>query len=451
MTFHCWRIVWVAVTVIAGLDAAPLLAADPAYDPSQATPSIASNLPNNGDPTGARQWLSDHGITYGLIFTNDVLSNLSGGLKRGSLYQGKVEGQLTVDMEKLAGWQDLTLYANGFQIDNTGRIRRDYVGGINTIAAIEAVPTVRLSELWLERKFGNATIRAGQLAADSEFFYSEISAMFMQSDWPTIAAANLPSGGPAYPLSTPGVRVKYTTDSKDMTFLLAIFNGNPAGPGLGDPEIRNRYGLNFRLQDSPLIIGEAQFRANQDAGLARTLKLGAWDHLGQFDDQRHANDGSLLANPAGSGIPAKHRGDFGIYGIIDQQIYRPQNGAPDSGITVFSRASLSPSDRNLIDKYIDGGIVFAGLLPSRPKDRFGASVIYARYSEGARAFDQDRINFGLTMNPVRDYETSLELTYIAVLVPGWTLQPDFQIIWHPSGGQSARDAKVTSLRTVLKF
>jgi porin len=247
------------------------------------------------------------------------------------------------------------------------------------------------------------------------------------------------------------VRVNYTTDSKDMTFLLAIFNGNPAGPGLGDPEIRNPYGLNFRLHDQPLIIGEAQFRANQDAGLARTLKLGAWDHLGQFDDQRHANDGSLLANPAGSGISAKHRGDFGIYGIIDQQIYRPQNGAPDSGITVFSRASLSPSDGNLIDKYIDGGIVFAGLLPSRPKDRFGASVIYARYSEGARAFDQDRINFGLTMNPVRDYETSLELTYIAMLVPGWTLQPDFQIIWHPSGGQSARDAKVTSLRTVLKF
>ena len=53
--------------------------------------------------------------------------------------------------------------------------------------------------------------------------------------------------------------------------------------------------------------------------------------------------------------------------------------------------------------------------------------------------------------PVRDYETNLELTYIAMIVPGWTLQPDFQIIWHPRGGQSARDAKVMSLRSVLKF
>ena len=37
-----------------------------------------------------------------------------------------------------------------------------YVGGINTIAAIEAVPTTRLSEIWLEQKFANdkASIRA---------------------------------------------------------------------------------------------------------------------------------------------------------------------------------------------------------------------------------------------------------------------------------------------------
>ena len=32
--------------------------------------------------------------------------------------------------------------------------------------------------------------------------------MFLQSDWPTITAVNLPSGGPAYPLSTPGIRLK---------------------------------------------------------------------------------------------------------------------------------------------------------------------------------------------------------------------------------------------------
>jgi porin len=382
-----------------------------------------------------------------------VLSNLSGGNKRGTIDQGKLVGQLTVNLEKLAGWQDLTFYANAFQIHNTGRIRRDYVAGMNTLAAIEAKATARLSELWLEQKFlgGAASFRVGQLAADSEFFFSDLSNMFMQSDWPTIGAVNLPGGGPAYPLSTPGMRLKLDP-TKDTSFLLAVFNGDPAGSCAGDPDTCNRYGLNFRLRDPAFIIGEAQFKANQDkddSGLARTLKLGGWSHLGQFADQRFANDGTLLANPVGSGIPAQHRGDFGIYGVIYQQIYRLRGGAADSGVFVFSRASISPSDRNLVNVEIDAGIVFAGLIPSRPDDRFGASVIYARFSDSLRAFDQDQINLGVP-GFVRDYEANLELSYVAQIVPGWAMQPDLQYIWHPSG-QAGRDAKVMGVRSIWKF
>ena len=398
MMVRWWQVFGALFLVIVGLGAGPLWADDETSPAGPVKGSIATSFPQNGDPAGIRKTLGDRGITYALIYTNDALSNRSGGNKRGTIDQGKVEGQLTVDLAKLAGWQDLTLYSNAFQIHNTGRIRRDYVGGMNTIAAIEAAPSTRLSELWLERKFlgGGASVRVGQLAADSEFFFSDLSNMFMQSDWPTIAAVNLPSGGPAYPLSTPGARVKFNFGN-DASLLFAVFNGDPSGPGVGDADGRNRYGLNFRLRDPALIIGEAQFRFNHgkdDTGLASTLKFGAWRHLGQFDDQRFANDGSLLADPAGSGIAAKRRNDFGVYGIIDQQIYRPQHGAPDSGVSVFSRASLSPSDRNLVDKYIDGGIVFAGLIPNRPDDRFGASVIYARFSDSVRTFDQDQINFG---------------------------------------------------------
>jgi porin len=120
-----------------------------------------------------------------------------------------LEAQLLVDLEKLAGWKNWSFYANAFGIYNDGRIRRDYVGGMNTIAAIEATPTVRLSELWLERWVGPVSIRFGQLAADAEFFYSDLSQIFLQSDWATITAVNLPSGGPAYPLSAVGARIKY--------------------------------------------------------------------------------------------------------------------------------------------------------------------------------------------------------------------------------------------------
>jgi porin len=418
------------------------------------SPSIATSLPPNGDPTGARKWLAGHGVTYNLIYTNDVLANVHGGLRRGVIDQGKLEYNMTLDVEKLAGWQGLSFYTNAFQIHNTGRIRRDYVGGINTIAAIEAVPATRLSELWLEQKFWNgaASIRFGQLAADIEFFFSGLSFMFLQSDWATITAANLPSGGPAYPLSTPGVRLKIDP-TPETSLLFAVFNGDPAGPGEGDEQLRNRYGLNFRVRDPAFVMTEAQVRANQgkmDTGLARTLKLGAWGHLGTFDDQRYADDGTLLADPAGSGEPLKRRGNFGIYGVIEQQIFRPKGGDAESGISVFSRISASPSDRNPIDFYVDGGIVFAGMIPRRPDDKFGASAMYARFSDGVRASDRDWIALSGIPGVVRDFEANLELTYQAQIIPGWTVQPVVTFIWHPSGDAS-RNATITGVRSIWLF
>jgi porin len=417
-------------------------------------PSIATSLPQRGDPAGIRKWLADHGVVYSLIYINDVLANVRGGLKRGTIDQGKFEATLSVDLEKLAGLPGLSFFANAFQIHNTGRIRRDYVGGINTISNIEGAPSTRLSELWLEQKFANgaASVRVGQLAADVEFAFSDASAMFLQSDWPTIVASNLPSGGPAYPLSTPGVRLK-VDPNQNLSLLLAVFNGDPAGPGPGDEQLRNRYGLNFRLRDPALIMTEAQWRANQgkdDIGLARTLKLGGWAHLGEFDDQRFANDGTLLADSTGSGVPLRRRGNGGIYGVIDQQLYRPAGGGPESGVTLFGRVSVSPSDRNLVDTYVDGGIVFAGLIPNRPHDRFGASVIYARFSDSVRAFDQDLAAFGGVPVAIRDYEANLELTYVAQVIRGWYVQPTVQYVWHPEGDAS-RNALVTGVRSVWRY
>jgi porin len=417
-------------------------------------PSVATSLPHHGDASGIRKHLFERGFSYSLIYTNDLLSNLSGGTRRGTIDQGKLEAQFTFDLEKIAGWKDLTLYANAFATHNTGRMRRDYVGGLNTIAAIEANPSIRMSELWVERKFmdGAASFRIGQLVADNEFFFSDLSNIFMQTDWPTITAVNLPGGAPAYPLSTPGARVKFDV-APGVSLLAAVFNGDPAGPCAGDPDTCNRYGLNFRLRDPAFAIAEAQFRANQgkdDTGLARSLKIGGWSQLGQFADQRTAIDGTSLADPASNGFPVQHRGDYGVYGIVEQQLYRMRGGGPDSGINIFALGAVTPSDRNLISVQLNGGVIFGGFIPGRPDDKFGVSVVYSRFSDNVRAFDRDQIAFSGVPGNVRDYEANFELSYIAQIVPGWTVQPDFQYVRHPNG-QAGRDAKVLGVRTMVKF
>jgi porin len=425
------------------------------------SPSIATSMPYNGDPWGTRAWLAGLGLTYNFIYTHDSLANVHGGLRRGLVDQGKLEYNTTFDFEKLTGWHGLTFYTNVFFIHNTGRFRRDFVGGVNTIAAIEADSTVRLSELWAEQKFWDdkASLRVGQLAADVEFFYSELSFPFLQSDWPTITALNLPSGGPAYPLSTPGVRLK-VEPTPDITMLLAVFNGDPAGPPPPeDEQVRNRYGLNFRLQDPPFIITETQIRANHgksDSDLARAVKLGAWAHAGDFDDPRVARDGTLLAALNGSGEPLRRHGNFGFYGVFEQQLYRPKGGAWDSGISLFGRVSASPGDRNPIDFYADGGIVFSGMVPGRPDDKFGVSVMFARYSDAAREFDRDRIAFTGLPGVVRDFEANLELNYTFQIISGWVVQPILTYVWHPSGKaaispETSRNATVIGLRSMWQY
>jgi porin len=410
--------------------------------------SIAARLP--GAYADARARLSERGIHYGFIYTGEALGNVSGGIRRGAIYEGKLEGYLGLDLQKLLGLKGLGFYANAFQIHGTGGMQRDNVGNIITISNIEALPTTRLSELWLEQKFfqDKASIRFGQLAADTEFFFSNTSRFFINDDWPTIAAANLPNGGPAYPLSTPGVRLKIQPNP-DFTFLIALFNGDP-----GDQATQDRYGLALRMRDPPFVISEMQFRYNQEKdarGLVGSLKIGAWTHFGRFADQRFDSIGLSLASPASSGIAAMLRGDFGVYGVIDQQIYRRPGGGAEEGIAVFSRISASPADRNLVDFYMDGGILFSGMIAARANDKFGASVIFAKISDRARALDLDTIAFTGMPQPVRNFEATLELSYGIQITPDWLLQPIFQYTFHPSGGVPNPNAPGTAIKGAATF
>ncbi len=422
------------------------------------SPSIATSLPSDGDPFGTRKRLSERGISYSLIYTGEVLGNVSGGVRRGGIYEGKLEGLLNADLEKLFGWKGLSFFANGFQIHNSNGLRDDHFESLITISNIEAVPSTRLSELWLEQKLFNDafSIRVGQITADGEFFVSDYAKMFISNDWPTILGANLPSGGPAYPLSTPGMRLKFTPDDH-WSLLVALFNGNP-----GNQATENRHGTNFRVNDPPLLMAELQYRYNQDkgaTGLAGILRLGGWYHFGKFDDQLFDHHGHSLAHPLSSGIARQFRSTSGIYGIFDQQIYRPAGGDANSGISIFGRFSGTQSDRNLVDLFVDTGVVFSGMLPGRPDDKFGASLIYARMSDRASALDRDTIALLGQMQPVRDYEMLFEASYQAQIKPGWTVQPVFQYVFHPGGnvpdaaapGRAVRSGAVVGVRSTITY
>src|SRR5262249_19373242 len=154
-------------------------------------------------------------------------------------------------------------------------------------------------------------------------------------------------------------------------------------------------GTDFPLHNSPFFIGEASWAYNWDeeaSKLPGTIKVGGWYHAGRFNDQRFGVDGLSLADPAGTGVARRRRGNYGLYAIADQMLWRVPETA-DQGLAGFLRVSASPSDRNQISFYADGGFTFKGVIPSRPEDMLGIGFAYAKISKRARALDRDARDF----------------------------------------------------------
>lgn len=442
------RISFTALAVASGLGW--ILLADPATA-DEPPPSILNSVPAFAGLAGAKKNLTDLGFTVQATYIGEVLGNPVGGMRQGTIYDGRVELMLEADMGKLAGIQGGTLHADGYWITGEG-LTTNYVGSLMPVSYIEALATMRLYELWYEQKLADnkLALRAGLLGADSDFVSSKYAQLFVNSTtgWPEILAADLPSGGPAYPFSAMGFRAKY--DATDhISLLAAIYDGNPAGPGPGNPQIRNAYGVNFRMDDPPLLMQEAQFNYNQEqnaSGLPGTVKLGAWEYLGDVADYR-LNPQGVQYNQTGLQLFSLP-GDSGAYAMIDQLLIRSPED-PAKGVGVFARVFGAPSARNLVDFYFDAGVNVSGFVPGRANDVFGLSFAYTKISASV-------VNAATAaaLPVVPTCEAMVELTYQAQILPGWSAQPVAQYIVNPGaglGGVSLPNAVVLGLRTTIAF
>ncbi|TXN19883.1 carbohydrate porin [Methylobacterium sp. WL9] len=430
--------------------------------------SIEPSLGPFGDPLGLRPVLKQRGVEYSLTYVADLLGNPVGGVRRGAAVEDRLNLRLNLDLERLAGWEGGTVHANAYFIHGTG-LSRYYVGNLLDVSVIEALPASRLYVLWFDQQLFDNTLglRIGQQAADTEFFVSQTATLFVNSTfgWPAITGLNLPSGGPAYPLSTPAVRAKYVPGG-GFSLQVGLYDGDPAGanrPG-DDPEAQrlNRTGTNFRTHDPALVVAEATYAYNteKDAhGLPGDVTLGGWQHFGRFDSLRFDNTGLPLADPNSSGIGRPLRGNAGIYAILDQTLYR-EPGKDDEGLGVFLRAAWSPTRSSLVDAYVDTGLAYKGLFEGRDDDTLGLSLAYARISDEARRADADTIAYSGIPMPRRRAETVVEATYQAVVVPGFTVQPDLQLILRPGGGIAnprlpeagrVKNAAVLGLRATIQY
>ncbi|WP_276519667.1 carbohydrate porin, partial [Bradyrhizobium elkanii] len=101
--------------------------------------------------------LQKYGVKFAATYIGEVLGNPSGGLKQGSVYEGRLNLAVDLDLQKLAGLDKLTFHANMFQIHGGG-LSRGSLQNYFVVSGIEALPSTRLYEAYFEKQWGDKKI-----------------------------------------------------------------------------------------------------------------------------------------------------------------------------------------------------------------------------------------------------------------------------------------------------
>lgn len=449
-------------------------------------PSLGEREYATGDWGGLRTRLAERGIIFNFTYAADGFGVVSGGIKRGVLYNGLLDLGTDIDLEKLVGWKGGHFHVNAFHPHGENG-SANFVGDIGTFSNIEAYDAWRLYELWLEQNFfdDRFSLRVGQITFDSEFAVLDAyGGLFIQSGFgaPESFSANLPL--PVYPNAAPGIRLRIEL-IKGFAIQAAVFDGNVA-PGLTpdhspDAAIStevNRHGTHWALRpdEGALYAGEISYRFNQPPeeelsatrttaderplgapaaavmptrGLAGSYEAGFLFHTDEFADIYDVTL-SDLASSLASGTARNRSANYAIYVNIEQEAWR-EPGSETQGLGVFGHAAWMPSNRNYIEFSIEGGLYYRGAIPGRDEDALGLGIAYVRVSDRVAAAVHETNQQDGTANSQPDFEAAIELVYRYQIAPWFSIQPHAQYVIQPGGTNDNDNALILGMRTNIAF
>jgi len=409
-----------------------------------------------GDWGGARTRMSERGLSTGLLYTGDVLANLSGGTSRSAKYMDNIDLRFAFDLGKFAGWRGATALVHVISDQGSG-LNAHNVHSFMGVDNIEVnTNTTKLYQAWIEQRAfdGRLSALAGVYAVNSEFDVIESSAVLLHPAFGTTAVlAQSGRNGPSiFPTTAFGTRVKYQPNPA-IYAQMAVLDGVP-----GDPN--NPQGTHIRLRrgDGAFLIAEiglsparletavAPDRSRRGAARPREreqteqapiskVALGYWEYTARLPD---------LTDVDSAGNPLRRRSK-GAYLLAEQTLYREPQDA-QQGLAAFASYAVAERNVNRIDYSLTAGLRYKGLLPGRDDDVLALGIARAHASAKFR-----QVLSLETGAPTASAETAIELTYRVQLRPWFALQPVIQRIARPGFGAASGTAWIAGLRTEVAF
>lgn len=418
---------------------------------------LATRPALTGDWGGARGWLADRGLELEIVYLADVISNLDGGVKRGTVYLGNLDMLLTVQTVDLFDFDAGTFFVYG--LANQGDSPSSLVGDAQGVDNIEAPQTAKLYEAWWQKVMldDRVSVLFGLYDLNSEFDLVESSRLFLNSSFGigpefALSGANGPS---IFPTTSLGVRLK-TEPLPGVFAQVAIVDGVA-----GDPDDAGGTQIGFDGDEGLLVVGEIAWIVAgdepgpmpQDAmsmtrtrrrrvgrgwgGMPYALKIGvgAW---GYTQPQPVAD---AVATDGG---PEKEQSHPGAYVLADFDA-SDWDLLGDRGLGLFVRLGFADGGVQQFGGYAGGGVSVRGPFRWRGNDLAGFGVAAAIAGSG---FRDASTAAGM---PPAGAEVALEWTYRARLTEWFSLQPDLQYVIHPNSLRERPNALVFGLRTEVSF
>ncbi|MGJ5813844.1 carbohydrate porin [Paludibaculum fermentans] len=375
-----------------------------------------------GDWSGGRTRLANKGVTFNLIYVDDVLSDT----RRDVANWSRVRGTLDIDFEKAEVVRGLKFHITAMW--QAGGNLGAHLGTIANPSSLASVNLIRLDSWWFEKAFvqHKLFVRAGQFAGLDSYGVQPYGESFINEPlgyaMGNLIQATYETFAPA---ATPAFEVRYVP-SRRFYVKSAIFSGNR------NPFHDDENGVHFRFKDAPVIAAEAGYFVNPG------LSPGEQDYSGLYAFGTTINTGPFQNIATGQ----RTRTNYLLYFTANQQVCCSQ-ARTSRALDVAFTVDWTPEDMTRNFSQLTGGLRYRGLLRRREHDTASLGFVYSR-SSGV-------LNRALSQYGMAPYaaEKLLELNYAFQLNRWLTFQPVFQYYFDTGGDPRRRNNAVAGFRTLF--
>lgn len=336
--------------------------------------------------------------------TLESVTNLDGGVKKGSRELANLDITLAINTEHANWWNNGEWFV--YVLGDTGKDPSEYIGDIQGVSNIATDEAIKIYEFWYQHSFADGGIKIlfGLHDYNSTFYSLESASLYSHPSFGI--GPDTSQVGPSI-FSTTSTALHFTFQGEHQYLLAAIYDGIP-----GDPNNPRGTHIQFNHGDGIFSALEWGWATNTHDKIA----IGAWQQTAEVENPV---DGNTINE------------NTGFYIIAEKNI--------NDVAGVFLQLGRADDLYNQLEYYAGTGITFNNFRVEG--DGFGLAVAYARNGDPYLANNVD----------TERAETAWELSYFSPIVDHLSAQASLYYIQNPSMDKTLDDAMALGARIYIEF